>query len=189
MPAGFGGQQQPQRQGRVVSNQIPNGKTGEAQIHGWERAAGTVSFALRPTKTTMADSALENAAANASGWAFGGGNVPLSGGGIQNASRPLGGNASFAQTLGGSQPATPLDPSYVTLHTLSAFSHLAVTCFHPPHLRCINLCLAVVRPLNTCLLSVLPYDVPSSPCQHRGGGGKDISAAFLPSPFIVLKCV
>ncbi|KAB5576565.1 CobW/HypB/UreG, nucleotide-binding domain-containing protein [Coniochaeta sp. 2T2.1] len=50
-------------------------------------------------------------AGNASGWAFGGGNVPLSTGALQNPTRQLGGSASFAQTLGGSQPATPLDPS------------------------------------------------------------------------------
>ncbi|ERS97693.1 hypothetical protein HMPREF1624_05864 [Sporothrix schenckii ATCC 58251] len=52
---------------------------------------------------------------NASGWTFGSG-VPLAGsgaGGLQNQARPqqLGGNISFAQSLGGSQPATPLDPS------------------------------------------------------------------------------
>ncbi|EFW98435.1 not2 family protein [Grosmannia clavigera kw1407] len=48
---------------------------------------------------------------NGSGWAFGSG-VPL-GAGTQNPSRPqqMGGNISFAQSLGGSQPATPLDLS------------------------------------------------------------------------------
>lgn len=62
---------------------------------------------------------------NASGWAFGSG-VPLAGSGaaslggaggsLQNPSRQqqqMGGNISFAQSLGGSQPATPLDLSYV----------------------------------------------------------------------------
>lgn len=62
---------------------------------------------------------------NAGGWAFGG-NVPMgSGGGVgggvggggaaagslQNSSRQLGGNLSFAQSLGASQPATSLDLS------------------------------------------------------------------------------
>ncbi|CAK7228181.1 transcriptional regulator [Sporothrix curviconia] len=52
---------------------------------------------------------------NATGWAFGSG-IPLAGsgaGGLQN-TRPqqqMGGNISFAQSLGGSQPATPLDLS------------------------------------------------------------------------------
>ncbi|KAF4975828.1 hypothetical protein FZEAL_7447 [Fusarium zealandicum] len=47
---------------------------------------------------------------NNSGWAFGGG-VPMAGAGPQNAGRQLGGNVSFAQSLSGSQPATPLDLS------------------------------------------------------------------------------
>ncbi|KAI1083525.1 hypothetical protein F5B20DRAFT_527362 [Whalleya microplaca] len=45
---------------------------------------------------------------NGGGWAFGGG-VPMGGAGLQNSSRQLGGNLSFAQSLSGSQPATPLD--------------------------------------------------------------------------------
>ncbi|CAM1511446.1 Fc.00g089590.m01.CDS01 [Cosmosporella sp. VM-42] len=76
MPGGFGGQQQPQQPGRVVSNRLPNGKLGN----------------------------------NGSGWAFGGG-VPMGGAGLQNPNRQLGGNVSFAQSLSGSQPATPLDLS------------------------------------------------------------------------------
>ncbi|KAI0441560.1 CobW/HypB/UreG, nucleotide-binding domain-containing protein [Xylaria telfairii] len=49
---------------------------------------------------------------NAGGWAFGG-NVPMGGGAsnLQNSSRQLGGSLSFAQSLGASQPATPLDLS------------------------------------------------------------------------------
>ncbi|KAG6004252.1 hypothetical protein E4U54_000570 [Claviceps lovelessii] len=47
---------------------------------------------------------------NGSGWAFGG-NVPMGGAGFQNQVRQLGGNVSFAQSLSGSQPATPLDLS------------------------------------------------------------------------------
>ncbi|KAI1145754.1 hypothetical protein F4825DRAFT_232332 [Nemania diffusa] len=91
MPTGFGGQQQPQQPGRAGSNRLPNGKIAN----------------------------------NAGGWAFGG-NVPMgSGGGVgggvggggaaagslQNSSRQLGGNLSFAQSLGASQPATSLDLS------------------------------------------------------------------------------
>ncbi|KND93176.1 General negative regulator of transcription subunit 2 [Tolypocladium ophioglossoides CBS 100239] len=47
---------------------------------------------------------------NGSGWAFGGG-VPMGSAGFQNQVRQLGSNVSFAQSLGGSQPATPLDLS------------------------------------------------------------------------------
>ncbi|KAK8118841.1 uncharacterized protein PG998_003467 [Apiospora kogelbergensis] len=47
---------------------------------------------------------------NGGGWAFGAG-MPMSGAGLQNASRQLGGNISFAQSLSGSSPATPLDLS------------------------------------------------------------------------------
>ncbi|KAI1484706.1 CobW/HypB/UreG, nucleotide-binding domain-containing protein [Biscogniauxia mediterranea] len=44
------------------------------------------------------------------GWAFGGG-VPMGGAGLQTSSRQLGGNLSFAQSLSGSQPVTPIDLS------------------------------------------------------------------------------
>jgi len=47
---------------------------------------------------------------NGSGWAFGG-NVPMGSAGFQNQARQMGGNISFAQSLSGSQPATPLDLS------------------------------------------------------------------------------
>ncbi|KAK6828018.1 hypothetical protein PG987_011359 [Apiospora arundinis] len=47
---------------------------------------------------------------NGGGWAFGAG-MPMSGAGLQNTSRQLGGNISFAQSLSGSSPATPLDLS------------------------------------------------------------------------------
>ncbi|KAL7899249.1 hypothetical protein HDV64DRAFT_248001 [Trichoderma sp. TUCIM 5745] len=47
---------------------------------------------------------------NASGWAFNAA-VPMGGGAFQNQARQLGGNISFAQSLSGSQPATPLDLS------------------------------------------------------------------------------
>ncbi|CAK7199982.1 transcriptional regulator [Sporothrix eucalyptigena] len=82
IPNGFNGQQQQPQQARSVSSRLPNGKMGNS---------------------------------NATGWAFGSG-VPLAGsgaGGLQNP-RPqqqMGGNISFAQSLGGSQPATPLDLS------------------------------------------------------------------------------
>ncbi|KAI1776835.1 hypothetical protein F4818DRAFT_411937 [Hypoxylon cercidicola] len=48
---------------------------------------------------------------NGAGWAFGGG-VPMGGTSLQTSGRQLpGGNLSFAQSLSGSQPATPLDLS------------------------------------------------------------------------------
>ncbi|KAK1729518.1 NOT2/NOT3/NOT5 family protein [Colletotrichum acutatum] len=53
---------------------------------------------------------LEYTGSNGSGWAFGGG-VPMGGAGLPNQARQLGGNVSFAQSLSGSQPATPLDLS------------------------------------------------------------------------------
>lgn len=79
IPAGFGGQQQPQQSGRSVSNRIPNGaKLGS----------------------------------NGSSWSAFGGGVSMGGAGLQNAPRQVGaGNLSFAQSLSGSQPATPLDLS------------------------------------------------------------------------------
>ncbi|KAI0888916.1 uncharacterized protein GGS22DRAFT_64691 [Annulohypoxylon maeteangense] len=46
---------------------------------------------------------------NGGGWAFG--SVPMGGAALQTSSRQLGGNLSFAQSLSGSQPATPLDLS------------------------------------------------------------------------------
>ncbi|KAK5998513.1 Zinc-regulated GTPase metalloprotein activator 1 [Cladobotryum mycophilum] len=49
-------------------------------------------------------------ASNGSGWAFNAG-VPMGNTGFQNQARQLGGNVSFAQSLSGSQPATPLDLS------------------------------------------------------------------------------
>ncbi|KAF4587331.1 General negative regulator of transcription subunit 2 [Ophiocordyceps camponoti-floridani] len=76
MPGNFGGQPQPQQQGRPVSNRLPNGK--------------------------MAN--------NASSWGFGGG-LPMGASGFPNQAHQLGGNLSFAQSLTGSQPATPLDLS------------------------------------------------------------------------------
>ena len=71
---------------------------------------------------------------NATGWAFGSG-VPLAGsgvGGLQNA-RPqqqMGGNISFAQSLGASQPATPLDLSYVVTTLHFYFPDLFFVLFH-----------------------------------------------------------
>ncbi|KAI1818027.1 hypothetical protein GGS20DRAFT_530695 [Poronia punctata] len=49
---------------------------------------------------------------NGAGWAFGG-NVPMGGGAssLQNSSRQLGGNVSFAQSLAASQPTASLDLS------------------------------------------------------------------------------
>ena len=51
-------------------------------------------------------------ASNGSGWPAFGGGVSMGGAGLQNAPRQAGaGNLSFAQSLSGSQPATPLDLS------------------------------------------------------------------------------
>ncbi|KAI5463351.1 CobW/HypB/UreG, nucleotide-binding domain-containing protein [Mariannaea sp. PMI_226] len=82
MPGGFGGQQQQQQQQQP---QQP-GRVGSSRLPNGK---------------------LGN---NSSGWAFGGG-VPMGGAGLQNPNRQLGGNVSFAQSLSGSQPATPLDLS------------------------------------------------------------------------------
>ncbi|KAK3323438.1 hypothetical protein B0T19DRAFT_425982 [Cercophora scortea] len=82
---GFGGQQQPpqqqQQSNRAVSNRLPNGKPATASA--------------------------------ASGWTFGAG-APMGGSSSAlppGSARQLGGNVSFAQSLSGSQPATPLDLS------------------------------------------------------------------------------
>lgn len=56
---------------------------------------------------------------NGSGWAFGAG-TPLGSAGMQAQARQLGSNVSFAQSLSGSSPATPLDPSYVFLGVLKS---------------------------------------------------------------------
>ncbi|KAK8051989.1 COBW domain-containing protein 1 [Apiospora rasikravindrae] len=92
MPTGFGGgQQQPQQPGRGVSNRLPNGKMGMGPYA--QLRCGVLG---KPN--------------NGGGWAFGAG-MPMSGAGLQNSSRQLGGNISFAQSLSGSSPATPLDLS------------------------------------------------------------------------------
>ncbi|KAK7956196.1 cobW-domain-containing protein [Apiospora aurea] len=92
MPTGFGGgQQQPQQPGRGVSNRLPNGKMG-----------------MGPCAQLRCD--VLGKPNNGGGWAFGAG-MPMSGAGLQNSSRQLGGNISFAQSLSGSSPATPLDLS------------------------------------------------------------------------------
>lgn len=115
MPTGFGGQQQSQQPGRAVSNRLPNGKLGtrpEVQV------GRGIGLGL-PGVETVVDTVLRTTGSNSSGWAFGGG-VPMSGAGLQNPTRQLGGNVSFAQSLTGSQPATPLDLSYVlSCHILS----------------------------------------------------------------------
>ncbi|KAI0204965.1 hypothetical protein F4808DRAFT_412776 [Astrocystis sublimbata] len=86
MPAGFGGQQQQQQQQQQQPQQP--GRAGSNRLPNGKIAN------------------------NAGGWAFGG-NVPMGGAtsNLQNSSRQLGGGLSFAQSLGASQPATPLDLS------------------------------------------------------------------------------
>ncbi|KAF1737327.1 General negative regulator of transcription subunit 2 [Beauveria bassiana] len=83
MPGNFGGQQQQpqQQQNRAVSSRLPNGKLASGNSN--------------------------------SSWAFSGA-VPMgnnSNGGFQTPNRQLGGGISFAQSLGGSQQAAPLDLS------------------------------------------------------------------------------
>jgi len=105
MPGGFGGQQQQQQQsGRAVSNRLPNGKIGE-ETHGirrFQHKAQSQEYEL-----IMAAGPVGNAA----GWAFSG--MPMGGSASvpPGAARQIGGNVSFAQSLAGSQPATPLDLS------------------------------------------------------------------------------
>ena len=69
----------------------------------------------------------------------------MSGGGLQNPTRQLGGNTSFAQSLSGSQPATPLDLSYVFMtssplkhHPFSIHPHIV----HTIHTNCHGFLLA-----------------------------------------------
>ena len=130
MPGGFGGQQQqqqpqpqPQQPGRAGSSRLPNGKLGMI----WDvRVDWAVSCSI-----AGADWCAMNTANNSSGWAFGGG-VPMGAAGLPNPNRQLGGNVSFAQSLSGSQPATPLDLSYVLPH----HPHRCCLPFfriHPPH--------------------------------------------------------
>ncbi|PTB80355.1 cobW-domain-containing protein [Trichoderma longibrachiatum ATCC 18648] len=57
-----------------------------------------------------ADISIARPSNNTSGWAFNAA-VPMGGAAFQNQARQLGGNVSFAQSLSGSQPATPLDLS------------------------------------------------------------------------------
>lgn len=65
------------------------------------------------------------------GWAFGTG-MPMGGASLQNPTRQLGNNVSFAQSLSGSQPATPLDPSYVpSLSFRPAISSSSSSLFSP----------------------------------------------------------
>ncbi|KAK3318486.1 hypothetical protein B0H66DRAFT_557418 [Apodospora peruviana] len=81
MPGGFGGQQQQPQQ---------SGRGASGRLPNGKLAS----------------------VAGASGWAFGTG-VPMSAStnGPPGSARQMGGNISFAQSLSGSQPATPLDPS------------------------------------------------------------------------------
>ncbi|KAK2063537.1 NOT2/NOT3/NOT5 family protein [Colletotrichum caudatum] len=80
---------------------IPTGFGGQQQQQQQQQQPGrTVSNRLPNGKI----------GSNGSGWAFGGG-VPMGSAGLQSQARQLGGNVSFAQSLSGSQPATPLDLS------------------------------------------------------------------------------
>lgn len=105
IPGGFG-QQQPQQQqsGRGVASRLPNGKMGKnitLTTYHAELGWNLTIYAAPPVSA-------------AAGWTFGG-SVQMGGStsGPPGSARQLGGNVSFAQSLSGSQPATPLDPSYV----------------------------------------------------------------------------
>ncbi|GAB1318935.1 hypothetical protein MFIFM68171_09145 [Madurella fahalii] len=84
MPGGFGGQQQQQQQQQQSGRAVSN-RLPNGKI-------GPIG--------------------NGAGWGFGGG-MPMGGSASvpPGSARQLGGNISFAQSLSGSQPATPLDPS------------------------------------------------------------------------------
>ncbi|RCI09771.1 hypothetical protein L249_4056 [Ophiocordyceps polyrhachis-furcata BCC 54312] len=73
----------------------------------------------RPVSNRLPNGKIAN---NSSSWAFGGG-LPMGGAGFPTQAHQLGGNLSFAQSLTGSQPATPLDlaefPSLATNSQLS----------------------------------------------------------------------
>jgi hypothetical protein len=75
------------------------------QMESWVRDKG--KQVLYVAEVLMATAIPVN---NTSGWAFGGVG-PMSSGGMQNPTRQLGGSTTFAQSLSGSTPATPLDLS------------------------------------------------------------------------------
>ncbi|KAK0751138.1 hypothetical protein B0T18DRAFT_401848 [Schizothecium vesticola] len=82
MQGGFGGQQQPPSSGRAVSNRIPNGKMAASQ------------------------------AGNGAGWSSYHGMQGMGGANsVTQGSARLGGNATFAQSVSGSQSQASLDPS------------------------------------------------------------------------------
>lgn len=81
---------------------------------------------------------------NASGWAFNAA-VPMGGAAFQNQARQLGGNVSFAQSLSGSQPATPLDLSYVLSIHLTSVDSLSIS----------------PSPFHSFLPTYPPYDLPN----------------------------
>ncbi|PHH52988.1 General negative regulator of transcription subunit 2 [Ceratocystis fimbriata CBS 114723] len=88
MPVGYGQQSQAQSQSQQQPQSQQPGRAGPNRL---------------PNGNKMANS----------GWAFGG-SVPMGAPGMQPTSRPLGlgaGNVSFAQSLGATQAANPLDPS------------------------------------------------------------------------------
>jgi len=97
MPGGFGGQQQPQQQaGRAVNNRLPNGKLGEKFLMAEQ---GTMQAEKLTHRTQIS-------VTSGSGWtSFG------AMGGSGNMPPGSGRHTTFAQTLGGSQPQTPIDIS------------------------------------------------------------------------------
>lgn len=108
------------------------------------------------------------AGSNAPSWAFGAG-MPMGGGGLQNPARQLGGgggggNVSFAQSLSGSQPATPLDLSYV-LSTTPPPCRLSNIAFAPSFLPI--LAFLVVSGLSSSWLPRPKRDLDLSRDKHK----------------------
>ena len=86
-------------QSRTPTGRLPNGKIG----------AYSAGFGVEIGGTRT--DGLEYIANNGATWAFGGA-VPMGAAGLQGQNpRANGPMASFAQSLGGSQPATPLELS------------------------------------------------------------------------------
>jgi hypothetical protein len=85
-----------------------------------------------------ADGRLHVAGNTNSGWAFGGGGAPMGNANFQNQTRQMGGNLSFAQSLSGSQPAAPLDMSYVLSHFPSRPTNLYLADAHLGHIKLYN---------------------------------------------------
>jgi CCR4-NOT transcription complex subunit 2 len=116
LPNGFSNAQsqpQPQPQSRSASSRIPNGKMGTSTVD------------IKGVAKLIEADCLHVAPNNSATWAFGG--VPMGSAGLQNNTRPANTSmTSFAQSIGGSQNATPLDLSYVNLFRPLSFFGLCI---------------------------------------------------------------